>query len=172
MRPDATRHLPSHKRIAAPVLAGVLASLSCAQAQADDCTVASTSVAFGVYDPTLITPTDSSGNLTVRCTHSGRGASRINYTVTLSAGGSGNFALRQMRAGTATLDYNLYRDAARSLIWGTGTGGSGLVTGALVVNAGHFRISEVTYPIYGRIPAQQAVATGLYTDAIVVTLTF
>ena len=172
MRTHVTSILPSRRHIAAPALAGALAILGCTQARAVDCTIAANGVAFGVYDPTLTAPTDSTGNVTVRCTHSGGGASRINYTVSLSAGGSGDVARRQMRAGTATLDYNLYRDAARSLIWGTGTGGSGLVSGAVTVNRGHFQVSEVAYPIYGRIPAQQAIATGLYTDAIVVTLTF
>ena len=48
----------------------------------------------------------------------------------------------------------------------------GLVAGSLVVNPGNFAINEVSRPIYGRIPAQQAADAGSYNDTILVTLTF
>jgi spore coat protein U-like protein len=46
------------------------------------------------------------------------------------------------------------------------------VAGSLLVNPGGNRIREASHPIYGRIPAMQAVATGNYSDTIVVTLAF
>ena len=167
-------HTPGwlHGPGACGALLAVLALLACTDAQALDCTVSTTGVAFGVYDPVLTTPTDSTGNLTVRCTHQGGGAVRANYTAALSSGGSGSYAQRQMRAGTAVLNYNLFDGATLTRVWGNGTGGSGLVTGSLLVNPGNFEINEALHPIYGRIPAGQAVAIGSYTDTILVTLTF
>jgi spore coat protein U-like protein len=92
--------------------------------------------------------------------------------VTLSAGSSGTFAQRQMRAGRAVLNYNLFDDATRTRVWGNGTGGSVLVAGTLLVNPGNYVVNEIIHPIYGRIPAQQGADTGSYGDTILVTLTF
>jgi spore coat protein U-like protein len=150
-----------------------LALLACVDARAAaDCAISTTGVAFGNYDPTVTTSTDATGDLKVVCTHVSGGATRVNYTVTLSVGGSGSYAQRRMRAGTAALNYNLYDSAARTRIWGNGTGGTARVAGSLLVNPGGNRIRESSHPIYGRIPALQAVATGNYSDTIVVTLTF
>jgi spore coat protein U-like protein len=40
------------------------------------------------------------------------------------------------------------------------------------VNPGNFQQNVMDHPIFGRIPAQQAVDTGTYSDTILVTLTF
>ena len=141
-------------------------------AQALDCTVSATGVAFGVYDTASTAPTDSAGNVSVRCTHLGGGAVKTNYSITLSTGTSGAYTQRRLRAGSSFLGYNLFTDATRLQVWGNGTGGSTLVAGSLLVNPGNFVINEVSHPIYGRIPAQQAADTGSYSDTILVTLTF
>lgn len=150
----------------------VLAWLAASDATALDCTVATNGVAFGVYDASLATPTDSVGNVTVRCTHVGGGAARASYTVALSAGSSGNVARRTMRAGKSQLDYNLFSSATRAQVWGNGTGGSTLVGGSLLVNPGKFAFNESVHPIYGRIPPLQSPEPGNYTDTILVTLSF
>jgi spore coat protein U-like protein len=150
-----------------------MALLACVDARAAaDCNISTAGVAFGNYDPTVAANTDATGDLKIVCTHVSGGATRVNYTVALSAGSSGSYAQRRMRSGTATLNYNLYDSAARILIWGNGTAGTTRVTGSLLVNPGGNRIREASHPIYGRIPALQAVATGNYGDTIVVTLTF
>lgn len=159
-----------HRRTAAILVSAVLGWA--VPAQAADCTITTVGVAFGVYDPTLATPTDSAGEVAVRCVYVSGGATRINYTVALSAGGSGVPALRQLRAGPAVLNYNLFDSATRTRVWGNGTGGSVLVSGALVVNPGAFSIRTVSHPIYGRIPPLQAADAGQYSDTVVVTLTF
>lgn len=160
---------PNRARIA---LAAALACLAAADAIAIDCTVATTGVAFGVYDPSITTPTDSVGNITVRCTHTSGGARKAAYTVALATGSSGTLARRTMRAGSAVLDYNLFSSATRLQVWGDGTGGSALVGGTVLVNPGNFSTNQIVHPIYGRIPALQSPAPGSYTDTILVTLTF
>lgn len=153
-------------------LALVLAWFAAATAFAIDCTVATSGVAFGAYDATLATPTDSVGNITVRCNHVGGGAQKTSYTVALSAGSSGDFARRTMRAGKSTLDYNLFSSAARTQVWGNGSRGSTLVGGSLLVNPGKFTINEIVHPIYGRIPPLQSPEPGSYSDTVLITLSF
>lgn len=149
-----------------------LAMIAAVDAHALDCSVSVTGVAFGTYDPLVTTPATSTGNVQVRCIHTGGGASRANYTVDLSTGGSNVYAQRTMRSGSAALNYNLFTDATYSQVWGNGTGGSARVANSLLVNPGNFSQNVISHPIYGRIPAQQAVDTGTYSDTIVVTLTF
>jgi spore coat protein U-like protein len=148
---------------------GLLATVT---AHALDCTFSTSGVAFGVYDGTLATPTDSTGRLTLRCTHTGGGAVKAGYTIALSTGSSGTFVQRQLRSGNSVLNYNLFNDATRTLVWGDGSRGSVLVAGTLLVNPGNFVTNESVHSIYGRIPPQQSADSGVYADQILVTLTF
>lgn len=140
---------------------------------AADCTVSAVGVSFGVYDPFVTTPDDSVGEITVTCTHLSGPSINVRYTVTLSTGGSGSFSPRQLRSGPGTLGYNLWIDLARSGIWGNGSAGTVIVTGALRVGPGAGnRVRSAVHPIYGRIPALQDAAEGDYLDSIVATLTY
>ncbi len=100
------------------LLASLIAALPLA-ARAQTCTVAGlTGVAFGAYDPigaNAAAPRDATGQIQYHC---GAGATPL---VTLSTGASGSYQPRQLRQGAMALAYNLYRDAARSEIWGDGT---------------------------------------------------
>jgi spore coat protein U-like protein len=149
-----------------------IALLAGGEVHALDCTFFTSGVAFGVYDGTLPTPTDSTGSVTLRCTHLGGGAVKTHYTIALSTGSSGTFAQRQLRAGPSVLHYNLFDSATRTNAWGDGTQGSALVAGSLLVNPGNFTVNESVHAIYGRIPAQQSADSGVYSDQILVTLTF
>jgi spore coat protein U-like protein len=67
--------------------------------------------------------------------------------------------------GAERLLYNLYLDAARTIVWGDGTGGS--QTGPMVTTRGAG--GTTTAYVFGRIPAGQDVAAGVYGDTIRVT---
>lgn len=143
----------------------LLAALSAAAALATSqvpggCTVrGATGVAFGVYDPVganAAAPRDAAGQVRYRC----RGAGPL---VTLSAGAAGTFQPRQLRQGGQGLAYNLYRDAARTQIWGDGGPGTFAVLG---------QSGNRTVAIYGRIFPGQAAAAGSYADTIVATFNF
>jgi spore coat protein U-like protein len=158
------------RRGVVPVLMGLLVA---AEAPALDCSVTTAGVAFGTYDPTLLAPNDSTGALTVTCSYTSGSGGRVNYTVALSTGSSGNYVQRELRAGTAVLNYNLFDSATRIRVWGNGLGGTGMASGSMTVGPGvGNRVRQASHPIYGRIPAQQSAAVGEYTDTIVVTLTF
>lgn len=140
------------------------------------CNVTATGVAFGVYNPLAGANVDASGNVNVSCTRTGLLdlTPGISYSVQLNAGNSGGYSSRELGSGAATLNYNLYRNAARTLIWGDGTGGSSAQGGN--VSFPLLNLSSVTrdndHTIYGRIFGGQNVAAGSYTDTINVTVIF
>ena len=157
-------------------LAGALVSgLVSGLVMAASCTLNTTSAIFGSYDNTL--------NETAVATFSGTcskggGADpdMTGATVTLSTGTSNSFASRQMAKGTDRLNYNLYTSAARTTIWGDGTGGSGTVAALVVQGNGKFlnNNSSRNFSIaaYGRIPAGLDAVPGAYSDTITVTMSY
>lgn len=133
-----------------------------AWAQAPSCTISVTSVAFGSYNVFTTTADDSTGTITFRCN-----STAANISIALSDGSSSTFSPRTLRKGTEVLNYNLYRNAARTNIWGDGTGGTSVYTNANPPNN-----SNVNLTIYGRIPAQQDVSAGNYTDTVSAVINF
>lgn len=88
------------------------------------------------------------------------------YTIAIGQGLSGTTdpARRRMSKGAEGVTYGLYRDSGRSLPWGW-TAGSNADAG---IGAG----SRQSIPVYGRAPAQATPSPGVYTDTVVVTLTY
>jgi spore coat protein U-like protein len=128
------------------------------------CSVSSSGVSFGTYDILSTAPNDSTGSVVLLCSPSDK-----NISVTLSAGSSGTYTARTLKQGSDQLLYNLFRDAARTMVWGDGSGGTSLL---LIPNwTGGPNVSQ-THTIYGRMPAQQDAAAGTYDDSIVVTINF
>jgi spore coat protein U-like protein len=148
--------------LAVSALAVALSS-GIARGQTCSFSAGATPIAFGAYDPGTAIPNDSTGSFRYTCTS----AKVKQVIVALSAGGAGSFNPRQMALGAERLDYNLYSDAARTVIWGDGTGGSQTVT-STPAGATH----GATVTIYGRIGAGQWVPPGGYTDTIAVTVFF
>lgn len=90
------------------------------------------------------------------------------YTLTISAGGSGNVTTRRMAGsnGGPALNYNLYTTTGRTVVWGDGVLGTsvpGSITGC----------NTRSHTVYGRIPlGQKTVKPGSFSDALVLTVTF
>ena len=126
-------------------------------------------MAFGIYDPLAAAPLDSTSTVQVTCT-SDR-PPRVTYEVQLDTGQAGSFAPRAMTNGLSQLTYNLYIDAARSAVWGDGTGGTAVVTADYNLTPPGSTQTD-TYTVYGRVPAGQVVTVGSYLDTITVTLVF
>lgn len=131
------------------------------------CTVGATALPFGNYSPLGALPKDAVGQVTVNCSFVV--SVLTTYTVKLSTGASGQYSTRRLSSGGNTLNYNLYLDALRLLIWGNGTGGSSTVQHTQLIGIGGY---TGTHPVYGRIPAQQNIAPGSYSDTITVTLDY
>lgn len=125
------------------------------------CSVNPTPVAFGIYSPFNVAPTDTAGTLRVSCD-----TVTVGYTILLSAGSAGAYSPRGLSGGGYTLSYNLYADALRTVVWGDGSGGTTTVSGAFALPG------AIDHTVYGRLPAGQNVGAGAYTDTITVTINF
>lgn len=127
---------------------------------ASSCDVTTTNMVFptaGVIQTTI----DATSTLSITCT------STTPYNVGLSSGtGAGaTTAIRKMTgSGGATVDYTLYRDAARAQLWGAAIG--------IDTVAGTGTGSAQAITVYGRVPAQTTPAPGFYSDTINVTVTY
>ena len=129
------------------------------RAEAANCTISTTSTAFGTYNVFAEGPTDSTGTIVIRCVGGKDIALSINR-------GSSNTFERRMVNGTEELRYNLFLDAARTVVWGDGTSGTQVRVEDPPNN------TEVPLTIYGRIPGGQDVASGAYVDTVTVTINY
>lgn len=127
------------------------------------CSISATSIVFGNYDTVSPVPLDTVGNIVYRC-----GSQDHDITISLDRGGAPSFSQRRMLRGTEPLFYNLYLDAARTTIWGDGTGG----TQAYFIHNPQGNNQDIRVPIYGRVPGSQDVGVGDYTNTIVITINF
>jgi len=132
------------------------------------CSVTATSLAFGTYNPMSGLESDSSANISVVC--QAVASLLVSYSVKLSSGSSGSIAARKMITSGSQLSYQIYTDAAHTVIWGDGTSGSSYNTGSYLLSV----LVPVTntYTAYGRIPALQNVYAGVYTDTLTVLVAY
>jgi spore coat protein U-like protein len=124
---------------------------------------------FGVYNPLSGSHADAVGNVSVTCGALVLGAN-ISYEVTLGTGMSGGASNRTMSNGSGTLNYNLYTDSSRVLVWGDGAGGTHTITHSYLLSL-IFSTTD-NFPVYGRIPSGQNAEAGSYSDTILVTVIF
>jgi spore coat protein U-like protein len=124
-----------------------------------NCLVSTTGVNFG-SSGAITGNVDATGTATVQCTNT------TPYAAALNGGNSGasDPTKRKMAKGSETITYGLYRDSARSLPWGS-TSGSNTVSGT---GTG----SSQALTVYGRVAAQTTPSPGVYTDSVILTLTY
>lgn len=151
------------KRGVGLVLVGTI-GLSVQTAHAATCGFVSIAgISFGIYD-VFGGDVDSTGSLAYRCTGVIPGDV---VDIQLTIGGGSSFMPRQMQNASHRLSYNIYLDAARTSIWGDGTGGTSRYGPAPLVEG-----VTVTVPTYGRIPSGQDPYVGIYLDTITAIMTF
>lgn len=143
------------------------------QAQVNaSCTISTTVVDFGSYDPVganaSTAKTNSGGSVTIACT---KGSAP---SIGLGLGANASGAVRRMSNGTDFLSYELYMPpnttpnspcGALTTVWGT-TGANLFVPSVPPSSASR------TYNVCGAIPAAQDVGVGAYTDVVVATVNF
>lgn len=122
-----------------------------------NCRVTAQNINFGSHG-VLDSAVDAGGGLGITCTGG------TAYSVGLNNGQTGTGpTARRMTLGNQAITYGLYKDSARSVPWGN----SG---GQLVTGSGAGAVQNI--PVYGRVPAQQTPRAGVYTDTVVVTVTY
>jgi spore coat protein U-like protein len=170
---SARAKAPRHAWRALASLLLLCGPLPAAQAGAD-CSITTTSLAFGAYDSAGTQPADTTATITVTCTYVPPSATNVSYTITASNGMNGTSpTARTMGSGNGRLAYNVFTDPARTRLWGTGTGGTVVASGTMTVGPGVGNGTRTrTHTIYGRSPAQQPVDPGNYLDTLVLTLTY
>ena len=155
-----------HRRQSAVTLARLAVAAVCLLFAADaadaaQCTVTTTSVNFGSYNVFDMTPTDSTGTVTLNCNGGAK-----NVQVEISRGGAPTFFSRFMSRSFEVLFYNLYQNAARTIIWGDGAGAPPYYAGDPANN------TDVRLTIYARVPPGQDVSAGTYNDTVTVTVQY
>jgi spore coat protein U-like protein len=123
------------------------------------CLVSAAPLVFGNYSSAQL---DATATLTASCTLG------TPYTIGLDqgAGTGATVAARHMNGTVAgsTLNYSISSDTIRSVVWGNVAGTNTTAsTGTGIVQ---------TFTAFGRIPAAQLSAPGIYTDTVTVTLTY
>jgi spore coat protein U-like protein len=140
----------------------VLGAICAARVEAACTITVSSGVSFGTYNIFGGTPLDSTGQLSWRCSFFTFPTVRI----TLTKGGSTTYNPRRMRSGSETLNYNLFTDSARTVVWGDGT------EGTAAYSRQYPGWGLITVSVYGRVPAAQDAAVGNYTDTVTVVVNF
>jgi spore coat protein U-like protein len=137
-----------------------------------NCTVATTAVQFGSYDPIgthKTTALNATGAITLTCTKG------IAPTLALSLGSHASGGSRRMSSGANFLTYELYKPAGNAagtpcsfpgtIVWGN-AGAS--VFSTTPAESKRQRI----YNVCGTVAAGQNPAVGTYSDTVVATVTF
>lgn len=134
------------------------------------CTVSTTPVAFGTINPLSSSSTDSTGSVKVSC--GGVAGLLIPFRIDIGTGASGSYAMRRLKSGAASLNYNLYLDGNRLTVWGDGSSSSQPANASMLLDVLGLSPAHTQW-IYGRIPgAQSGTVPGVYTDSVGVTLTY
>jgi spore coat protein U-like protein len=148
------------------------ADLTVTASVAANCTIATSPLAFGAYDPVVANATtalNGSGSVTVACT---KGAPSLSIGLGL---GNNNSSGRRMAGGGDFLAYGLFQPPSNvpstactfpaSTAWGT-------AAAALSLTAPASKAAR-TYNICGTVPAGQDVnVAATYTDTVVATINF
>ena len=144
------------------MLALLAGSLYASDAHAQACTISATSVNFGSYNVFDGSDVVSTGSVTYRCNGSAH-----NITIGLTQGASGTFNPRRMEKGSEVLNYNLFRDASHTTIWGDGSGGTSVYSIGNPPNN-----TNVNLIVYGRVAAEQDVSAGSFSDTVTAVVNF
>jgi spore coat protein U-like protein len=129
---------------------------------AKNCSITTTAVAFGAYDPVVANataPLDGTGSVVVTCT---KGAGT---RIDLGLGANVSGTTRRMAGGTDFLTSQLYQNIGRTTVWGTGA------AAGLTIPVAPSRAAR-TFTVFGRVAAGQDVAAASYNDTVVATINF
>jgi len=127
---------------------------------AASCTINSASTLNFGSQGILSANVDQTSTIQVQCDNS------TPYNIGLDAGtGSGaTVAVRKMTSGGNTVNYSLYSDSGRLIVWGN-------TVGTDTVAATGSGASQ-SYTVYGRVAAQTTPAPATYSDTVTVTVTY
>lgn len=131
-----------------------------------NCTISTSAVAFGAYDPVSTNASaalDGAGSVSVTCTNGSAATITLGQGANAATGSTDAAPTRRMVAGTNFLSYALYQEAARTTVWGNTS-----ATGKAHTGTG----TSTAISVFGRVSAGQNVPAASYSDTVVATVTF
>jgi spore coat protein U-like protein len=135
-----------------------------ARAGLGTCTITATAIAFGTFSGTEI---DVTQTITITCSG---GNNNNNVNIRFNAGNSGNLNTppRFMKSSAGNkLNYQIYADAAHTMVFGDGSAGTTKPVVAINYAAGSTPPPvTVTLTAFAVLPAQAVPPSGTYTDTI------
>jgi spore coat protein U-like protein len=129
-----------------------------------NCRFTLTPLHFGSYDPLgahQTTDLDATATVVLSCTRNAQAAITMDQGQNPVAG----TGLRALAQREQLLRYQIFRDPTRTEVWSTGAN-------ALRFQADGNNGPRYEFTVYGRIPAAQEVASGMYTDVVTATVDF
>jgi spore coat protein U-like protein len=157
--------------IAAVISAATITLVTAFPSQAASCNVLLSLMAFGIYDTILPSTNDTSASIQVSCIPGLGNPLTTPYTITIAGTGSSNDSVRSVASGAYRLYYQVYKDAARSTVWGNG-GSSGAGVASSVTSLTTLLPAIQIHIAYARMPALQTIPPGIYTGSLLVTIDY
>ena len=131
------------------------------------CTITAGAMTFVSYNPTAAADNDATATITSTCTTGGAAVITMGEGGRAQVGSTATIPLRAMFNGSEgtpeDLLYHLYSDSAGGTVWGNTA-----ETGKAITADG----TAQAFTAYGRIPKNQTVGAGSFSDSVTVTLTY
>ncbi|HEX8525937.1 Csu type fimbrial protein [Allosphingosinicella sp.] len=159
------RSLPAIGKVLAGLFLAVLGSVlqpAPAHAGINSCSISSSGIIFSPYDSQTQLAVNGTGTITVTCTGDGP---TNGLSLNLTGGNAGSCSTRQMRKGSESLNYQVFRESGR--VNAFCDGGSRLDINMDFTTGG---TQTQTYTMYGRVSASQNPTYGAYSDLLSVSL--
>jgi spore coat protein U-like protein len=135
------------------------------------CSVASTPMTFGIYDPISTVQITTTATVTITCFESlnnnPNAAFPVSATISQGSAGGTYLTTRKMPGPIDTLNYQVYSDTINTVWQDIG----GVATTLNIPNRKNVNATS-TLTAYGTIPALQNVGVGSYLDNLVVTISY
>jgi len=130
-----------------------------------NCIVSTTPIAFGVYNPVAVPPTDATGTVSLTCT--------TGAVPTIGLDNGLNFlAQRRLASGGNFILYSVFQPASNAASAACAYTTAYPATATPFVLTAAPSVAARIYNLCGRIPALQSAAVGTYSDTITATFTF
>ncbi len=144
------------------------------RAPSRSCTIETRPLSFGAYDPLEGTDVDAIGQIIYTCENGGGNGpgtrakpEEKGIRIEMAQGSGNSFAPRRMHGLGDQLEYNIYLDATRRQVWGTGEGPT-----LVYIDQHPPNRTPVIVPAFGRIFGRQDVLPGPYADEVPVRILF
>ena len=132
-----------------------------------NCNISTTAMNFGSTS-VLSSNIDSTATITAKCINS------TPYSIGLGSGLNASGSQRRMQLGATAnyVNYGLYTDSGRSSSWLATTSTTSCTGGASTCALGTGTGSNQNVTVFGRVPSQTVPIIGVFSDTVVVTITY